>query len=379
MQSGVRFQYTALMNRTLYRRLNVSSCCTDKAFCVLGVDRVFIFKIGPRAYVALQLHDAESALRARRPPVRVLVADDSVVYQKLLLDCLGDWGFETVPVRDGSQAWALLQEDDAPKLALLDWVLPGMDGAELCNRLRQRENQPYVYTILLTAKERKDELIAGLEAGADDYLTKPFDPQELRVRLQTGFRLVRLQEELLAAQKALREQAAHDSLTGLWNRREIFDFLSREIARAKRQRHSIGVIMADVDFFKRVNDTLGHPAGDSVLVEVGRRMRLQLRSYDGIGRYGGEEFLMVLPDCEFDVVRERAEQLRKSVSATAVRTNRDPIRVTASLGVTACKNGEITPEALLEAADSALYRAKENGRNRVEACLERPSLRLQTI
>jgi two-component system cell cycle response regulator len=300
--------------------------------------------------------------------MRVLVAEDSLIYQKLLLDCLGDWGFKSVPVKDGVRAWEMLQAEDSPKLALLDWVLPGMDGAELCRRLRRVHGRPYVYAILLTAKDRKDELIEGLEAGADDYLIKPFDTQELRVRLQTGFRLVRLQEELIAAQAALHELASHDSLTGIWNRREIFDFLNRELFRARRQKHTVGVIMADVDYFKRVNDTLGHSVGDSVLVEIAHRLRSLLRAYDGIGRYGGEEFLLVLSACDLATLRERAEQLRTAVSAGPVITSHSPVQVTISMGVAASENGETPAEALLEGADAALYQAKQKGRNRVEEC-----------
>lgn len=300
--------------------------------------------------------------------MKILVAEDSAIYQKLLLDCLTDWGFESVPVRDGSEAWDLLQTPDSPKLALLDWVLPGVDGAELCRRLRKVSGRPYVYAILLTAKEGKAEMIRGLESGADDYLVKPFDTQELRVRLQTGFRLVRLQEELLAAQATLREVSSHDFLTGLWNRREIFDFLNRELFRAKRQQLPVSVIMADVDFFKRVNDTLGHPVGDTVLIEVAHRLRSMLRGYDGIGRYGGEEFLLVLPSCDLKAVRERAEQLRSAIAASTIGTLQCPVQVTVSMGIAASENADMSAEVLLEAADAALYEAKQKGRNRVEGC-----------
>jgi two-component system cell cycle response regulator len=311
--------------------------------------------------------------RHRRPEskttgnkMKVLVAEDSQVYQKLLLNHLGDWGFESIPVKDGDEAWNLLQASDSPKLALIDWVLPGMDGLEICRRLRRDRNRPYVYTILLTAKDRKDELIEGLEAGADDYLIKPFDSQELRVRLQTGFRLVRVQEELIAAQTALRELASHDSLTGIWNRRKIFDFLQRELLRAKRQRQPVSVIMVDVDNFKKVNDSMGHLAGDSVLVEVAHRLRVQLRAYDGVGRYGGEEFLLVLPACDFMTAKERAEELRRAIVDSPILAARTPVQITVSLGVSGSDNGEIAPEALLDAADSSLYKAKQLGRNRVE-------------
>jgi len=300
------------------------------------------------------------------PNMKVLVAEDSLLYQRLLLGCLGDWGFEPLPVKDGAHAWDVLQRPDSPKLALLGWVLPGIDGLELCRRLRKRTDCPYVYTILLTANGRKDELIEGLDAGADDYLIKPFDNQELRVRLQTGSRVVRLQEELMSAHAALRDLAAHDPLTNLLNRREIFEFLRRELHRARRQREPVGLIMADVDFFKKVNDTFGHLAGDHVLMEVAHRLRSQLRTYDGIGRYGGEEFLMVMPGCEASVARQRAEHLRQCVAASAICAPGHTVRVTVSMGVTCSTPGEMAPEALLEAADSALYKAKQNGRNRVE-------------
>jgi diguanylate cyclase (GGDEF)-like protein len=259
----------------------------------------------------------------------------------------------------------LLTKPDAPRLALLDWVLPGIDGVELCRRVRHRpETEAYTYTILLTAKSQKEEMLEAMDAGADDFLAKPFDPPELKARLLVGKRIVELQHKLVSANGALHYAASHDFLTGLSNRAAIIAFLQREVARSLRERGSLGVILVDVDHFKKVNDELGHETGDNVLQEIAKRFSAGLREYDGVGRYGGEEFLLVMPGCDLATTIRRANVIRESISSTPIRTPLKTTTVTVSMGV-AVAEPTSNSESLLRLADLALYQAKRHGRNRV--------------
>jgi diguanylate cyclase (GGDEF)-like protein len=300
--------------------------------------------------------------------MKILVAEDDVVTQRMLQTYLVKWGYEVVMVADGQQAWQVLQQENAPRLALLDWMMPGMDGMSICREVRRLEHQPYIYLILLTARKYREDIIAGLEAGADEYLTKPFDPIELRARLRAGARVVELQDSLIQAREALRDQAMHDPLTQMLNRRATVDFLLSELNRATRDLKPLTVMMVDIDHFKSVNDRFGHPAGDDVLCEVSRRLRASLRAYDIVGRFGGEEFLVVAPGCDLSPGLARAERLREVVSAQPITVKDLAINITVSVGVaTLCEPKPQDLEALLAAADKALYRAKERGRNRVES------------
>lgn len=296
--------------------------------------------------------------------VRVLIAEDDPVSRRVLQAHLTKWGYEVQATRDGQEAWEALQADDCPQLAILDWMMPSMDGVDVVRKLRMRESPAYVYVLLLTAKGQKEDIVAGLDAGADDYLAKPFDAHELEARLRTGRRILDLQAELIAAREALRKEATHDHLTGVWNRAGILDILQRECARMTRAKGAVAVVMADIDHFKEVNDTYGHLAGDDVLREVVRRMQSSVRSYDSIGRYGGEEFVIVLPDCEALSGVQQAERLRHSVGAKPVETSGVIIPVTLSLGVSVLSQAHPDDyQTLLRIADAALYRAKEGGRD----------------
>jgi diguanylate cyclase (GGDEF)-like protein len=292
--------------------------------------------------------------------VKVLIADDDPISRRLLETHVAKWGYEAIVAGDGAEAWGMLQREDAPRLAVLDWMMPGMDGPHICREIRRCADRPYTYLLLLTAKSRKEDIVEGMEAGADDFLTKPFDAQELKARLRAAKRILDLEE-------ALRVQSLHDALTGLWNRAAIFNFLQRELNRGKRQGFPMGVAMADVDHFKRINDTHGYLVGDGVLREVARKIESCVRAYDGVGRFGGEEFLIVFPGCDVELSSKLAERLRASVSAAHLEVSGVTIPVTLSLGVAAegvAKTSEINQ--LLRIADGALYRAKSGGRNRVE-------------
>jgi two-component system, cell cycle response regulator len=298
--------------------------------------------------------------------MRILIAEDDQVSRRVLEAHLGKWGYQVLAARDGDEAWQILQSADAPRLAILDWMMPGMDGTELCRRLRQEGQHPYTYVILLTALSGEENLCEGMDAGADDYLTKPFRANELRVRLRAGRRIVDLQDELIAAREALQVKAAHDPLTGLWNHEEVIACLQRELVRARRGGEPVGVIMADIDHFKLVNDRFGHLAGDAVLRAVAQKMLHGMRPYDNVGRYGGGEFLVVLPGCTGENARALAERLRLAVCSAPFDTSEGLITVTLSLGVTVSSAAEQNAGDLVRRADQALYRAKEQGRNRVE-------------
>ncbi|MCS6925184.1 MAG: diguanylate cyclase [Candidatus Binatia bacterium] len=294
--------------------------------------------------------------------MRLLFAEDDRVSRRRLAAVLRKWGYEVIEVQDGNQAWEVLLTAAAPQLAILDWMMPGMDGPEVCRRVRQLRREPYIYVLLLTAKAQKEDVVAGLESGADDYLTKPVDIHELQVRLRAGRRILELQEKLIVMREELRMQATRDALTGLWNRAAIFDLLRRETARAQRGEIPLSIAMADVDHFKRVNDVYGHLIGDIVLQEVARRVQAALRPYDEVGRYGGEELLLIFPQCNAQQAVHVAERLRRRVAATPIVTPEGEIVVTLSVGV-APYGGGADAQMLLRAADEALYRAKQQGRN----------------
>ncbi len=312
---------------------------------------------------------AQSMTGPEPPKMSILIAEDDPVSRRLLQATLTKWGYEVKVCADGVEAWEALKKEDAPRLAILDWMMPGMDGLEICCQVRQRGGEPYIYILLLTAKTQKEDVVAGMDAGADDYVTKPFDAHELKVRLRAGQRIINLQNELIGAREALRVQATRDALTGVMNRATAFEALQKELSRSERSGRALGLAMIDLDHFKSVNDTFGHQAGDLVLKEAARRMVQILRPYDQIGRYGGEEFMAILPDCDLACATSAAERLRSGLAGQPiVLENNQSLVVTASMGIFSTSEYPRTSiEELIRTADVALYRAKRLGRNRVEA------------
>jgi two-component system, cell cycle response regulator len=299
--------------------------------------------------------------------MKILIADDDPVWRRMIEAMLGELGDEVIALGDGLQAWHALQAQPRPALAILDWVMPGMDGIEICRRVRESKEDPYVYILLLTVKDKKAELAEGFAAGADDYISKPFDPQELKGRLMAARRVIGVQTALLEAQRELRIRASLDSLTGLWNRGAILELLDRELARGVRERQPVGVLLGDVDYFKRINDTHGHDAGDRVLQEIVQRVGTVVRSYDYVGRYGGEEIVFVLPGCDAPTALATADRVRASIERQPFRYGEASLAVTMSVGVASTSQGpEAAAGPLLRSADAALYRAKAAGRNRSE-------------
>jgi diguanylate cyclase (GGDEF)-like protein len=269
--------------------------------------------------------------------------------------------------RDGNEAWQIIESADAPRLAVLDWMMPGLDGVEICRRLRSLQHEPYIYILLLTARTESQDLIEGMDAGADDYLTKPFNAHELRVRIRAGRRILDLQD-------ALRQQATHDGLTGLLNRNSILGKLAEEVSRSLRQSEPVAVLMADLDHFKSVNDTHGHLAGDAVLREAARRFKAASRSYDAVGRYGGEEFLIVLPGCSASDAWRQSERLREAIAGTPFPIEGCHLEMSCSFGLAGTDTSPA--DRLVRSADEALYRAKAEGRNRIVVHSAIPTERL---
>jgi two-component system, cell cycle response regulator len=291
---------------------------------------------------------------------KVLIAEDDPVSCHLLKNLLTKWDYDVTVATDGDQALAALEAAGAPRLAVLDWMMPGMEGVQICRRIRERTDKPYIYILLLTARSQKQDVHRGLELGADDYLTKPFDAQELRARLHVGERILSLEDEL-------RFRATHDTLTGIPTRGVALEAISREHARQVREKISFGVILADLDHFKNINDTYGHICGDAVLKEAAQRIIGCARPYDTVGRYGGEEFLIVVASADESASLALAERMRVAIESRPFATDFGELHVTASLGVVASTAASpIDSKILLQLADEALYRAKLRGRNRSE-------------
>jgi diguanylate cyclase (GGDEF)-like protein len=296
---------------------------------------------------------------------RILIAEDDAISRRLLERTLEQNGHEVISVGDGYAAMSALLDPDGPRLAILDWMMPGASGLTVCREVRKRPS-PYTYVIMLTGRDSPEDMVEGLDAGADDFLTKPFSAPELRSRVRAGARVAGLQSGLSEAHEQLRIQATRDDLTGLWNRRAILEHLGRELNRARHEHRPLTIALADLDDFKNVNDLHGHAAGDAVLKHTTQQMLSQLRSYDFMGRYGGEEFLILLPACDARSGRGVAERMRCQVATMSTRFGEMDLQTTVSLGLTWTCSADATPEGMIEAADAALYRAKANGRNRVE-------------
>jgi two-component system cell cycle response regulator len=299
--------------------------------------------------------------------VKILVADDDPVSRRLMERMLQRGGYEVITAQNGRQAADELSRVGGPRLALIDWMMPELDGPSLCRELRSRQNDSYVYILLLTSKQSGEDLVEGLEAGADDYLTKPCHAAELKARLHTGRRILQLEDKLVEAREEMRFKATHDALTSLWDRGAILALLRSELSRSIREHLPVSLLLCDVDHFKQINDIHGHQAGDDVLREVSTRLLDAVRSHDAVGRYGGEEFLIVLGGCSSEHLKQRAEQVRTAINGSPVLTKHGSISVSLSVGaitVESCDES-IPIELLLKPADEALYQAKASGRNRV--------------
>lgn len=298
--------------------------------------------------------------------MKILVADDDIVSRRLVEKTLQKAGYQVISVVGGKQAIEILCDPEGPRLALLDWMMPEVSGLTVCSEVRKRRGQSHVHMVLLTSRSSIDDIVKGLESGADDYLVKPFHPQELLARLRAGVRILELEDKLLQAREELRFKATHDSLTSLINRGLVLEMLPQELNRMRQEKNGIALLICDLDHFKSVNDTYGHLVGDEVLCEVGRRMVKSVRPSDIVGRYGGEEFLIVITHCDKEAAFSRAEEIRLAVCSFPFSTTAGALPVTISIGVYAGDYDQtVKVEDMLRQADEALYAAKTAGRNRV--------------
>lgn len=305
--------------------------------------------------------------------MEILIVENNFISRCQLEDIFKKWGFEVNSCSDCNVAWEMIDKKNPPGIVVLDWRKSSMEGIRLCQRIRNEISESYVYILLLTMEENVEDRLLGLDTGADNYLDRPFNAIMLKSQLEVAERIIHSQSELISSMEFHRAMAARDSLTGLWNHSEIIDILDREMGRAGRGKNPVSAVMIDLDNFKEINDNHGHTVGDTVLCEVAKRMSSAIRQYDSVGRYGGEEFLVVLPGCDQKTIGFVTEKLRKIVYEDKVphpEKENTVIPVTASIGVAVCCNPEKKDaKALIQLADSALYQAKENGRNRVEMAL----------
>lgn len=309
-----------------------------------------------------------------RTNMHALIADDDRGTTAILAKALQRWNVEVSIAPDGVAAWERLCSDARrPSLALIDWMMPGLDGPELCRRIRRHPALEKMYVILLTGRDSRADMVMGLDAGADDYIVKPFDTEELRARVHVGIRVAALQErlaeqveELQAAQAELARVAATDPLTGLACRRKWFEVATTELNRSRRYRQPFALLMADLDFFKRINDTHGHSVGDDVLKEFANVLRTECRDSDVVGRLGGEEFAVLLPQCKAGSAFEVGGRIVQSCRHVRVDAPTGPVTFTCSIGVTEVMDPDAALEDVLERADAAMYQVKRNGRDGVE-------------
>lgn len=296
--------------------------------------------------------------------MKILLAEADFATRRMLTAILKKWGFDPIVSEDGNAAWDALQRPEAPRLVLLDWNIAGLKGLEICHRLRKKETTNPSYIILLTGRGEKSDIVRGLEAGANDYIAKPYDNAELQAKIRVGQRMLDLQSSLLETQAVLAYQATHDALTGILNRRAILDRLTHELARALRQGGRLSVGICDIDHFKKLNDRFGHGTGDEVLVAFAHCLQANLREYDCVGRYGGEEFLVIATSLSGQSDEELYERLCQQVAAAEIKTRTGNVSITVSIG-TAAGTGQSSVDTLLAAAAAALYLAKTAGGNTV--------------
>jgi diguanylate cyclase (GGDEF)-like protein len=294
--------------------------------------------------------------------MRILIADDDPVTRLTLETLLTRRGWEVITAVDGHEAHDVLRRADAPKLAIVDWMMPGMSGPQLCRKLRESLRTKQTHIIMLTGKRGKEDVVTGLGAGADDYVRKPFDIDELHARLCAAQRLIHLQEQLRSA-------ADLDHLTGILNRHAVLNALRGVLADAKSEGTPVSIALVDVDRFKDINDSYGHLVGDAALRTIATLLGDHVRTYDVVGRYGGEEFLVVLPACGLQDAFEVAERMRAHVARQSIPTSAGPLSVTISVGVASGAGDVVDVTGLIFAADKALYKAKHRGRNRVLGAL----------
>ena len=300
--------------------------------------------------------------------MQIAIVDDNPMARQILRTSLVRCGNNVIEFNDGLAAWNYLNNEAMIRFIITDWMMPGMDGIELIRRIRAANFPGYIYIIILTSKEDKDDLVKGLEAGADDYLVKPFNFNELKARVSIGLRILNLETDLKQASSLMEVMALHDSLTGLYNRRAIYQHLDAELNRAIRENRPLSLVMLDIDHFKNINDRYGHLAGDQVLNQVAKVAQQTVRSYDWVGRWGGDEFLIILPGAASSYAAKISERILAHLAAIhEPMSDGSELSFTASIGIYTYLGGKTGLDQLVQFADKALFQAKNSGRGRVVA------------
>jgi two-component system, cell cycle response regulator len=303
--------------------------------------------------------------------MRALIADDDPVTRAILIKALKPWDLELTVAADGTEAWEALSSGQPPEIAIVDWMMPGMDGIELCRRVREYPALAGIYVILLTGRGSRTDLVAGLDAGADDYMVKPIDTEELRARVQVGIRVANLQgrladrvTELQGARDHLARLVSTDALTNLYSRRWWFELAATEFSRCRRYDRAFSVMVIDLDYFKQVNDTFGHDAGDKLLRAFADMLQIECRQSDILGRLGGEEFAILVPETPVGAAQPIASRIReacRNVKVTAPAG--DDVTCSCSIGISQVQSDDDDIDDVLRRADAALYEAKRSGRD----------------
>jgi len=303
--------------------------------------------------------------------MRAVIADDDPVTTAVLSAALRGWGIDVASAADGLSAWRLLTDGPAPELAIVDWMMPGLDGIELCRRIRREPSLSAMYVLLLTGRSGREDLVAGLDAGADDYMVKPIDTEELRARVQVGTRVGTLQSrladqvnELRAARDHLARLVSTDVLTNVYSRRWWFELAATEFSRSRRYDTHFSVMVIDLDFFKRINDSFGHDAGDAVLQRFAEMLRTECRQSDVIGRIGGEEFALIAPETSLLDAEHLASRISAATRKLVVASAAGDVRCSCSIGLSEVTDEDEGIDSVLRRADAALYEAKRGGRDR---------------
>lgn len=293
--------------------------------------------------------------------MNVLIADDEPVNRRLLEILLNKWGYSVTVAVDGEEAWHILQTSERPSMAIIDWMMPGIDGVQLCRMVRQSETRPPMYILLLTAKQATEDASGRYESVADDYLAKPYAAQELKARLRAARRIIELENQLEATRESIQVATTHDPLTGLWNRSAILEILHREIHRARRYNSPLAVVMIDIEHLKEINHQYGHLAGDSALREAARRIRSSIRQYDSLGRSDGGQFVIISPCCDRAGALSQGSRLHSTICQPSIETYAGTFSLSARLGIAVgCNNHQA--HDFISAADSALAEARKTGK-----------------
>lgn len=310
----------------------------------------------------------------------ILIVEDDPISGKLLKRMLESWGHEVLMAEDGDEAWNIVQSRKV-KFVIADWLMPGMDGVTLCRKIRSSEDAGYIYFILLTSKDKKEDIITGLDAGADDYVIKPFERGELKVRVRAGERILNLERELNEQNEKLNRLNTKleglirlDPLMNIGNRRYFYETIDKVHQHARRYAKGYGIIMCDIDNFKSFNDIYGHLGGDGILKMVADATRKSVRASDHIFRFGGEEIVIVLPEQDLESTTLVADKIRGNVEALDIQhkgSSRGVLTISCGAAAFDGSNPDLRWETVLDLADRALYQAKSLGRNQVCSSSER--------